>query len=266
MEQNQINSIRKKTCWVWFAWILVGVGLIAAAYGYTAFIGKRYLWHVERNDLAALGNFLQGAVASVWSLAAFIFIYVAFLGQQEELARHEASFEQERFESIFFELVRIHHSLVAAMQILNPQNMQVVHGRACFRLMYEALGGRYQEQLPHSPSEESVLMSIDCAYKNLYQSYQEELGHYFRNLYHIVLFVDSSEVDKEEQKRYMKILRAQLSSRELLLLFYNGLSEFGQKKFKPLIVRYAFLEQLPVDELLDRSHEQLYSIRAYVDL
>jgi hypothetical protein len=256
-----------------FAWILVVSGLVAAGYGYTAFIGRHYLWQVDKNELSALGNFLQGAVASLWSLAAFVFIYVAFLGQQEELHRHEAMSAQERFESIFFELVRIHHSLVAEMQIVNPQNLGVIRGRSCFHFVYETLRQIYDAQeieetergmRPHR-STESMLTSLDVTYKRLYQSYQEELGHLFRNLYHVVLFVDSAQVPVAEQKRYMKMLRAQLSSRELLVLFYNCLSELGNQKFKPLIEKYAFLEQLPTRELLRPEHEDLFLITAYVD-
>jgi hypothetical protein len=58
-------------------------------YGYSAFIGTKLPTNIDRSDLAAFGNFLQGAVVSVWSLAAFLFIYVAFLGQQEELEQTE---------------------------------------------------------------------------------------------------------------------------------------------------------------------------------
>jgi hypothetical protein len=201
------------------------------------------------------------------------FIYVAFLGQQEELDRHETSSEQERFESIFFELVRIHHALVAEMQIVKPDDLQLIRGRACFRVVFQVLGQIYVKQMADEKergifpyrSEEDVRISLNVAYKNLYQSYQEELGHYFRNLYHVVLFVDSAKVPVAEKKRYMKILRAQLSSRELLLLFYNGLSEFGEGKFRPLIQKYALLEQLPEHELLDSKHTELYFITAYVD-
>src|SRR5437763_11034680 len=100
------------------AWLLIGLGTFAFAYGYLAFIGKTSPTHVDRNDLALFGNFLQGAVASVWSLAAFIFIYVAFLGQQqqleetrEQLTKQDVVARQQRFENSFFALLRLHHNL-----------------------------------------------------------------------------------------------------------------------------------------------------------
>src|SRR5436309_12335459 len=79
------------------AWLLIIFGIVAALYGYSAFIGKKSLVDIDRNLLAAFGNYLQGAVASVWSLAAFLFIFVAFLGQQEEMqhSRTEAATQQK---------------------------------------------------------------------------------------------------------------------------------------------------------------------------
>ena len=99
------------------------------------------------------------------------------------------------------------------------------------------------------------------------QIYQPSIGHYFRNLYHIVVSVDSSNV--ENKAHYIKILRAQLASDELLLLFYNGLSNDGYTKFKPLIEKYSLLERVDTEpmwgRLFDREHVQLYESTAFHD-
>lgn len=62
-----------------------------------------------------------------------------------------------------------------------------------------------------------------------FQGHMSRLGHYYRNLFQIVKFVvsqpDTVIVDKKE---YLKTLRAQLSSHEQLLLYYNGLSILGR--------------------------------------
>ena len=67
-------------------------------------------------------------------------------------------------------------------------------------------------------------------------------------------FVDEAELDKEYKLEYQKFVRAQLSSVELNLLFYNALSSFGRERFKPLIEKYALLEQVPKKELLSSKH------------
>ena len=111
------------------AWILIALGAAAAAYGYFAVIGWRWPWPVSKDDLAQFGSYLQGAVASIWSLAAFLFVYVAFLGQQQELehARSQAAAQertavQQRFENSFFELLGLHRDLRTEINITNPNN------------------------------------------------------------------------------------------------------------------------------------------------
>ncbi|MBS1511880.1 MAG: putative phage abortive infection protein [Bacteroidetes bacterium] len=72
-------------------------------------------------------------------------------------------------------------------------------------------------------------------YVKLYFNYKpfaghaSRLGHYFRHLYLAVKSVANSDIvtDYDEKMKYLKILRAQLSNHEQMLLFYNWLSEYG---------------------------------------
>jgi hypothetical protein len=250
------------------AWLLVWSGLALSAYGYAAFIGKTPIRHVDKVDLAALGSFLQGAVASVWSLAAFIFIYVAFLGQQEELEEtrqqgiaQEARSKRERDESLFFNLVDLHRRIVDRVNWPDPLNGgKPVGGNRAFQLIYDHLRTAWQGTAPRN----DVRGRIDEAYEHFFAQAEPEVGHYFRNLYHLVRFVDGSDFAPEEKRSFVKFVRAQLSSYEMLLLFYNCLSVYGREKFQWLVVEYAVFEQLP-DNLLDSSHFGLYPESAYRD-
>lgn len=75
--------------------------------------------------------------------------------------------------------------------------------------------------------------------------------HYFRLLYRILKYVDESKLisDYDEKYEYTAMLRAMLSRYELVWLYYNGLSPYGEEKLKPLIEKYAMLKNLR-DELL----------------
>ena len=90
---------------------------------------------------------------------------------------------------------------------------------------------------------------------------EHEVGHYFRNFYRILKFVDDSDV--ENKKQYAGILRAQMSSFELLLTFYSTLHTVGTK-LKPLVERYGMFDNLELGRLLDRETEvSLYARSAY---
>jgi hypothetical protein len=80
-------------------------------------------------------------------------------------------------------------------------------------------------------------------YDYYFHIYQSDLGHYFRNLYHIVKYIDSSSITDDEKKLFIGILRSQLSNYELLLLAYNGLHTYGAK-FYPYLEKYEILKSI----------------------
>lgn len=86
--------------------------------------------------------------------------------------------------------------------------------------------------------------------------------HYFRHFYTILKFIDKEDIPErnkrifsdEELYGYAKILRATLSRYELVWLYYNGLSGYGNKKLKPLLEKYCMLKNLR-EELLECCKE-----------
>lgn len=88
------------------------------------------------------------------------------------------------------------------------------------------------------------------------------VNHYFRNIYQILKFVHCQKFDENEEKnhgikkQYTNILRAQLSSFEATLLFYNCLSEQGDK-LTPLVKKYDLLKHLEKHWLIDENNFSL---------
>ena len=57
------------------------------------------------------------------------------------------------------------------------------------------------------------------------------LGHYYRHLFHTVKYIanqDEAFMSYKEKRRYLRLLRAQLSNEEQALLFYNWKSIYGR--------------------------------------
>ena len=91
-------------------------------------------------------------------------------------------------------------------------------------------------------------------YDYYFHLYQSDLGHYFRNLYNIIRYAERS-VSKKAQHQHVKMLRAQLSNYEILLLAYNGLHEYGEK-FHRLIEKFELLKNLNTEEGLPANWEK----------
>ncbi len=98
-------------------------------------------------------------------------------------------------------------------------------------------------------------------FEEYYKTYEDSMAHYFRNLYHIFKFVKASDIDNK--RRYTSLVRAQLSKFELLILFYNCLTKYGNG-FKPLVEEFGLFEHLDIKTLIHTSHINFYASTAYL--
>jgi hypothetical protein len=293
LELNQLSDkIVRYTRWAW-GFIIFGFAIIL--------IGIYIVFFMPSLKINELGDFYGGALASVWSLAGLFFIYVAFLGQKQQLLNQQLelnfnhlelkatrlelhgqkqqmveqnkTLQHQRFENTFFNLLNLHHEIVNGIDLTEARNLktlgrlgedvETVTGRDCFVKLYTNFRMIYkeeQEKLQKKGAFEAVEL-INKAYLTFNSRYQSDIAHYFGNLYTICKFIKFADV--EDKKTYSNMVRAQLSSHELLLLFYNCLSDFGKHKFHPIVGEYALLKNMPVQSLLDPNHISLYPEKAF---
>jgi hypothetical protein len=87
------------------------------------------------------------------------------------------------------------------------------------------------------------------AYEYLYKRDNVTLGPYFRNLFHTLKLIDESLVLSEEEKlKYSSLARAQLTSAELTLIFYNCLTSYGVG-LRPYVIKYRLLKHIDPAQL-----------------
>jgi len=102
--------------------------------------------------------------------------------------------------------------------------------------------------------EYSLISRFPSIYALVYNTISSDFGHYFRNLYRIIKYIDSMEFSKDKLKdfkikySYSSIIRSQLSDAELKVLFFNCIYYYGNKKFKPLLEKYSFFKFINTDE------------------
>ncbi len=278
-EVDKLNDkIERYTTYTWvFVWLGVVIAITSSIYFYCISKGDDF-------ELNVLGDFLGGSVASLWALAGLFLIYVAFLGQKqqllnqqlellysrlevkntrlelsgqkEELNKQNETLQQQKFENTFFQLITLFHSIVDSLDIRNYTGEITSSGRDCFEIFYNEL----KEKVDYINSSKRVEKYLDEtpvnnvieAYDEIYQKHKSDLSHYFRTIYHIFKFVENSNISNKKQ--YSSITRAQLSSYEQILLFYNCLHTNGVKKFKPLIEKYAVFKNIDESLLFSDKH------------
>jgi len=269
-----------------WAWGFVFGGFAIGIFGLVYYCNKTPTDY----GLNVLGDFYGGSVASIWSLAGLFFIYVAFLGQKQQLMHQQMeimysqievkytrlelegqkkemieqnnTLRQQKFENTFFQLLRNHQDIVNGIDIRthSSANGWVVssQGRDCFTSFYKNFSGTLNPNM-------SLEITLE-KYMTFYNLKQSDLGHYFRNLYHILKFINNSkEIEETEKFKYTSLLRALLSSHELALLFYNGLCENGEEFFKPLIEKFSFLKNIDTSLIINPAHKNEYKEIAFAD-
>ena len=174
-------------------------------------------------------------------------------GQRDQLQSQAETLKKQTLGNTFFELLRFHQEIFQALW------SSVGEGRVAISNMARAFRDEYSQ----SEQMESEGERIRAVYNKFHQTYQSHVGHYFRNLYQILRFIKDSQAGEKDKKLYGRLVRAQLSSNELFLLFYNCLSEVGIEKFKPLVEEFAMLKHIPRESLILLEHMELYNQRAF---
>lgn len=204
-------------------------------------------------------------------------------GQKEQLEAQNHTMQRQVFEGSFFALLEAYQDIVRMLETTSGGND--IRGRNCFLIFYVKLRSDYKKVSQQGlavlndspeflgrvrrPSEDvefqklikdrgGLEINIAYSYVMFFLQYQANVGHYFRTVYHIFRFIDESDLPWEDKQRFARIVRAQLSTFELLLFFYNGLSPYGYKKFWPLANKYEIFQNLDVDQMFDPSHAKYY--------
>lgn len=153
---------------------------------------------------------------------------------------------QQTFERTFFELLRLYNEIVDALAVLPiPNAARPERGRDALFVLCKKFK-RLVYDVSHLPEEEKP-SAINDKWLDFFKSKEVQLGHYFRFLYNILKFIDQSKI--ENKKFYTDMLRAQLSSSELVIIHYNAHSDLGREKLLPLIKKYNLLKHLNKNDL-----------------
>lgn len=257
-------------------------------------IDKRFICP---EDKGAFGDQF-GAVNALFSGLAFAGLIVTLLYQKEELklqreelaqtrgelkAQREEFEEQnktlkrQRFENTFFNMLSLQQEIVANLSYKwthhekyfnfetkkfdNKNFERIYNGRSVFEAIYKEVDVETQNGEKYYGGVRTIIKN-NLEYITVRGI--SRFDHYFRHLYRIYKFVDSSPlIEDSERYDYACIIRSQLSDYELVMLFYNCLSSNGKEKFKPLIERYSVFNNLRDGLLVTPDDKAKYKNKAY---
>jgi hypothetical protein len=263
------------------------------------------------SQLSSLGSTATGFISPIVAISAAMLTFLAFWVQYKANEQQKNDITIQRFESIFFEMIRLHKENVNEMKISGygvlvgysvetenekttkvtqskTQTERFVEGRkvfvsmikeliACYRFCQEyklltndpellKIGyqlfffgsvsssitpnkkdsefiSKMREKLKKIRDEHKKELGLKTTFKDIqgeidlhikyapYTGHESRLAHYYRHLFNTVKYVVDKEkkgvFDYQQSREYLKILRAQMSNDEQLMLYYNYINGLG---------------------------------------
>lgn len=228
------------------------------------------IWPIDEISVAKSGVFGDsfGVLNALFSGLAFGGLLITILYQREDLGETKkelkstrAEIKAQHLETILFHMLRLHQDVVASIDLERQAKtgQRETRGRDCFTVLRNRLAYDYELEKQEAPNGDERAR-VTTAYNSLWKRSQSDLGHYFRGLYNVFKYL--SEHDFNDKKQYGNIARAQLSDYELVILFYNCLSERG-RNFVQYAKEFAIFDNLDTRLLLDKDHVRFLDLEAF---
>jgi hypothetical protein len=253
---SRLESERRRRGYSIVLWIAAGAGVVAGSLLIFAYVSQFGPHLSDTHDRwGQFGDYVGGLLNPVFGFAGFLILLHTLHEQKMQLRSERESQVLKDFESTFFQVLHRFDEVLGALEheySAQGSPAGVETSRQALRLIYKtALKNKYSDAQDAKRSGLETAIVLD---QNMYKNHTHIFGIYFRSLYHVFKFIDTSDLRFEQKVRYANLTRAQLSSYELALLFYNGLWGEGQKGFRPLIEKYGLLKHLDGRTLLAPEH------------
>ncbi len=277
-EDGKAKSLANDTSkYTWIVvWVLVVFALYAASLAWFVLSKDS----ISLSETGVLGDSF-GALTALFSGLAFAGVVITILlqkdelalqrreleltraelhGQKEQMQAQNATLKKQNFENTFFELLRLQSEITNSIDIRDGG--EILNGRDCFERFYSRLMQFINHARDKGKKDFDVGL-LNMAYGNFYEANESDIGHYFRTLYNVIQFVHEGDVD--DKRLYTNLVRAQLSTFELVLLFYHCLTSFGNQEFKALVEQYGLIQNVPDSKIQFRDVlRPMYRSEAFV--
>lgn len=260
---NQHRNLTKPLFWMLLFAVIAMLVLIAIDF----YILKKD--SISSTALGTFGDFFGGVLNPILTFLTFFGLIITIVIQRMELRLAREEYEKtaialntQAIESTFFNTLELHHKIVDGLKY-DPNKFSDPAKEVIERMRLLAGSPAPQEPISNGRDVFDSIANVISrytknpqevlrAYKELQDHQNQILGHYFRNLYQAIKIIDSYDdevISQVQKEKYTGILRAQLSTNELVLLYLNcceSVVDHGQ--FRNLLIKYKMLEHLPLTE------------------
>lgn len=216
-----------------------------------------FSYSINSEKFGQFGDFFGGILGTIFALISVLLLINTFIQQRKITAENKVLVETQRFNDLFFELLKLYQSQTKELQEEGKFN-ELEDGKPVLKHInynnkdfFDFEKRKVQELFTPQSSYKKSIREAKNSYSSFYLNNKSKLAIYFRTLYRIFDLIEKSNLLDESSKRhYSKIIRAQLTESELFFLRYNALTYSGVN-FIFYLNRYNILKHLPHFELLE---------------
>lgn len=204
---------------------------------------RRFGFAESSSDFGIFGDYIGGTIGTIVGAIGIYLVYITYTSQVKFARKQDEAMKRQQFETTFF-------SLLEQQQIIRSQLKGIIGDETYEGILYlQGLKSQLEDALSElnyiqdEVTEDNKVMlknKVNGLYIDFFLPNVSNLGHYFRHLYHILKYIDDSQLS--DSKKYADFLQSQLSNAELYMIAINGISNYGRKKMLPLMDKYGLLE------------------------
>lgn len=194
-------------------------------------------------DFGVFGDYIGGTIGTIVGSISIYLVYITYISQVKFARSQAEAMKRQQFETTYFSLLEQQQMIRSNLK--GNIGEGIYEGTIYLQCLKIQLVDALSElnYIQDEVTEDNKVMlknRVNELYVDFFLPNVSNLGHYFRHLYHILKYIEDSQLS--DSKKYVDLLQCQLSNDELYMLAINGISNYGRKKMLPLMDKYGLLE------------------------
>jgi len=230
---------------------IIKVGLIISFVGSLIMV-YLFVWHhkdastnmaLDTDAAGDYGSFIGGVVGTILSI---LLLYLTFRLQREDSENNSRVYENQILNDEFFHMLELYNDIAERFEYYNDKKAVYNKGKEALKSLLEEMYDNYDAGTNFNQRRKVA----QYEYMNVMHSHYETAAVYYRTIYRILQIIDETKCEEDKKVEYAKIMRAQLTSTELVMLRYNAMTLYGLKS-KQYLNSYNILKHIQPFDLLE---------------
>ncbi len=213
---------------------------------------------IETNNdwISFYGSYLGGIIGGLFTL----FGVMLTINKNDKQRKRTDIFQ---FENTFFKLISLHNNLAQDITIQKDAE-EKISGRDALKWFSNELKNKYKTSIEEDYKTYDVDITLSVKYRiikqvfeQMFNKHENSLSHYIRTFSNILKTINDVN-NKDYYIDYTSILRAQLSTPEIIIIFYYALTYAKEDQLVYLLEETNIIDNNEKNILISEDHYNIF--------